>query len=96
MIVSVGFALPDEGNTAALAKKTIPEMVLRALGYTPTRRGELGEQLAWYLDPEAPEKPEAPEAPEPPEINVPKVPKPPRPPHLTVPKNAPAPQTTTQ
>src|SRR6201994_2546975 len=46
--------------------------------------------------PEAPEKPEAPEAPEAPEGGVPKVPKPPRAPHLTVPKNAPAPQTTTQ
>jgi transposase len=32
--------------------------LLRALGYTPARRGELGERLGWYLDPEAPEKPE--------------------------------------
>lgn len=32
--------------------------LLRALGYTPTRRAELGERLGWYLDPDAPEKPE--------------------------------------
>jgi transposase len=32
--------------------------LLRALGYTPTRHGELGGRLGWYLDPEAPEKPE--------------------------------------
>jgi hypothetical protein len=46
--------------------------------------------------PEAPEAPEKPEAPEAPETGVPKVPKPPRAPHLSVPKNAPVPQTTTQ
>jgi hypothetical protein len=32
--------------------------LLRALGYTPSRHLELGERLAWYLDPEAAEKPE--------------------------------------
>lgn len=32
--------------------------LLRALGYTPSRHGELGERLGWYLDSEAPEKPE--------------------------------------
>jgi DUF4097 and DUF4098 domain-containing protein YvlB len=45
---------------------------------------------------EAPEAPEVPEAPEAPEVGVPNPPKPPRPPHLRVPRNAPAPQTTTQ
>jgi transposase len=33
--------------------------LLRALGYTPTRRTELGERLSWYLDPDAPEKPQS-------------------------------------
>jgi hypothetical protein len=28
------------------------------LGYTSTRRAELGDRLGWYLDPEAPEKPQ--------------------------------------
>lgn len=32
--------------------------LLRALGYSPSRRGELGERLGWYLDPEMPEKPQ--------------------------------------
>jgi hypothetical protein len=32
--------------------------LLRALGYTPARRHELGERLGWYLDPDAPEKPD--------------------------------------
>lgn len=32
--------------------------LLRALGYNPSKRGELGERLGWYLDPEAPEKPD--------------------------------------
>jgi DUF4097 and DUF4098 domain-containing protein YvlB len=42
------------------------------------------------------EAPEAPENSEKPEIGVPAPPKPPRAPHLHVPKNVPAPQTTTQ
>jgi hypothetical protein len=30
-----------------------------ALGYTSTRRTELGDRLSWYLDPQAPEKPQS-------------------------------------
>jgi transposase len=32
--------------------------LLRALGYAPTRRAQLGDRLGWYLDPQAPEKPQ--------------------------------------
>jgi len=44
-------------DTYALIRGGIRKL-LRALGYTPTRRAELGNQLGWYLDPDAPEKPE--------------------------------------
>jgi transposase len=44
-------------DTYALIRGGIRKL-LRALGYTPTRRAELGERLSWYLDPDAPEKPE--------------------------------------
>ena len=43
-------------DTYALIRGGIRKL-LKALGYTPTRRAELGEKLSWYLDPEAPEKP---------------------------------------
>jgi transposase len=44
-------------DTYALIRGGIRKL-LRALGYTPTRRAELGDRLGWYLDPQAPEKPE--------------------------------------
>jgi transposase len=44
-------------DTYALIRGGIRKL-LRALGYTSTRRAELGERLSWYLDPDAPEKPE--------------------------------------
>jgi hypothetical protein len=44
-------------DTYALIRGAIRKL-LRALGYTPTRRAELGDRLFWYLDPQAPEKPE--------------------------------------
>jgi transposase/IS5 family transposase len=44
-------------DTYALIRGGIRKL-LGALGYTPTRRAELGERLYWYLDPDAPEKPE--------------------------------------
>lgn len=44
-------------NTYALIRGGIRKL-LRALGYTPTRRAELGDRLGWYLDPQAPEKPQ--------------------------------------
>jgi transposase len=43
-------------DTYALIRGGIRKL-LRALGYTPTRRVELGDRLGWYLDPQAPEKP---------------------------------------
>jgi transposase len=44
-------------DTYALIRGGIRKL-LGALGYTPTRRAELGDRLGWYLDPQAPEKPE--------------------------------------
>jgi transposase len=44
-------------DTYALIRGGIRKL-LRALGYTSTRRAELGERLGWYLDPQTPEKPE--------------------------------------
>jgi transposase len=44
-------------DTYALIRGGIRKL-LRALGYTPTRKAELGERLRWYVDPDAPEKPE--------------------------------------
>jgi transposase len=44
-------------DTYALIRGGIRKL-LGALGYTPTRRAELGERLSWYLDPDAPEKPQ--------------------------------------
>jgi transposase len=44
-------------DTYALIRGGIRKL-LGALGYTPTRRAELGERLSWYLDPDVPEKPE--------------------------------------
>lgn len=44
-------------DTYALLRGGIRKL-LRALGYAPVRRGELGERLGWYLDPHAPEKPD--------------------------------------
>ncbi len=44
-------------DTYALIRGGIRKL-LRALGYTPTRRAEVGDRLGWYLDPDAPEKPE--------------------------------------
>ena len=44
-------------DTYALIRGGIRKL-LRALGYTPTRRAELSDRLGWYLDPQAPEKPE--------------------------------------
>ena len=44
-------------DTYALIRGGIRKL-LRALGYTPTRKAELGERLWWYVDPDAPEKPE--------------------------------------
>ncbi len=44
-------------DTYALIRGGIRKL-LRALGYTPAKRGELGERLGWYLDPDAPEKPD--------------------------------------
>jgi transposase len=44
-------------DTYALIRGGIRKL-LRALGYTSTRRAELGERLSWYLDPDAPKKPE--------------------------------------
>jgi transposase len=44
-------------DTYALIRGAIRKL-LRALGYTPTRRADLGDRLGWYLDPDAPEKPE--------------------------------------
>jgi transposase len=44
-------------DTYALIRGGIRKL-LGALGYTPTRRAELGERLSWYLDPGAPEKPQ--------------------------------------
>jgi hypothetical protein len=43
-------------DTYALIRGGIRKL-LRALGYTATRRAEVGDRLGWYLDPEAPEKP---------------------------------------
>ena len=45
-------------DTYALIRGGIRKL-LRALGYKPTRRAELGERLSWYLDPDAPEKPQS-------------------------------------
>src|SRR5918997_4435478 len=45
-------------DTYALIRGGIRNL-LRALGYTPTRRAQLGERLSWYLDPDATEKPES-------------------------------------
>jgi transposase len=45
-------------DTYALIRGGIRKL-LRALGYAPTRRAELGERLSWYLDPNAPEKPQS-------------------------------------
>jgi hypothetical protein len=45
-------------DTYALIRGGIRKL-LGALGYTPLRRAELGNQLGWYLDPDAPEKPES-------------------------------------
>jgi transposase len=44
-------------DTYALIRGGIRKL-LRALGYTPTTKAELGERLRWYVDPDAPEKPE--------------------------------------
>jgi transposase len=44
-------------DTYALIRGGIRKL-LRALGYTATRRAELGDRLGWYLHPEAPEKPQ--------------------------------------
>jgi transposase len=44
-------------DTYALIRGGIRKL-LKALGYTPTRRAELGERLSWYLDPDVPEKPQ--------------------------------------
>jgi transposase len=44
-------------DTYALIRGGIRKL-LRALGYTVARKGELGERLWWYVDPDAPEKPE--------------------------------------
>jgi transposase len=44
-------------DTYALIRGGIRKL-LRALGYTPTRRADLGDRLGWYLDPQATEKPE--------------------------------------
>ena len=44
-------------DTYALIRGGIRKL-LGALGYTPTRRAELGERLSWYLDPDAPERPQ--------------------------------------
>src|SRR5829696_1293129 len=43
-------------DTYALIRGGIRKL-LRALGYTPTKRAKLGERLWWYVNPEAPEKP---------------------------------------
>jgi len=45
-------------DTYALIRGGIRKL-LGALGYTPTRKAELGERLRWYVDPEAPEKPQS-------------------------------------
>jgi transposase len=45
-------------DTYALIRGGIRKL-LGALGYTPTRKAELGERLWWYVDPEAPEKPQS-------------------------------------
>jgi hypothetical protein len=42
-------------DTYALIRGGIRKL-LRALGYTPTRRAELSDRLGWYLDLQAPEK----------------------------------------
>jgi transposase len=44
-------------DTYALIRGGLRKL-LRALGYTPTTKAELGERLRWYVDPDAPEKPE--------------------------------------
>jgi transposase len=44
-------------DTYALIRGGIRKL-LRALGYTPTRRVELGDRLGWYLNPQAPGKPQ--------------------------------------
>jgi len=44
-------------DTYALIRGGIRKLV-RSLGYTPARRGELDQRLRWYVDPEAPEKPQ--------------------------------------
>jgi transposase len=43
-------------DTYALIRGGIRKL-LKALGYTPTRRTELSDRLGWYLDPQAPKKP---------------------------------------
>jgi len=45
-------------DTYALIRGGIRKL-LRALGYTPTKRAKLGERLSWYLEPDAPEKPQS-------------------------------------
>ena len=45
-------------DTYALIRGGIRKL-LGALGYTSTRRTELGDRLSWYLDPQAPEKPQS-------------------------------------
>jgi transposase len=44
-------------DTYALIRGGIRKL-LRALGYTATRRAEFSDRLGWYLDPQAPEKPQ--------------------------------------
>jgi transposase len=45
-------------DTYALIRGGIRKL-LGALGYTSTRRTDLGDRLSWYLDPQAPEKPQS-------------------------------------
>src|SRR5215217_8076165 len=45
-------------DTYALIRGGIRKL-LRALGYTPTKRAKLGERLSWYLEPDVPEKPQS-------------------------------------
>ena len=43
-------------DTYTLIRGAVRKLV-RSLGYTPTRRAELGDRLWWYIDPTASEKP---------------------------------------
>ena len=45
-------------DTYALIRGGIRKL-LRALGYTPAKRGGLEERLRWYVNPDAPEKPQS-------------------------------------